>query len=37
MIITKKYLKELTSQVIGCAIEVHMHLGPCLLESVYEK
>jgi GxxExxY protein len=26
-----------TRQVIGCAIEVHRHIGPGLLESVYEK
>ncbi len=43
-----KYLKEskenghtkrdpLTQKVIGCAIEVHRHLGPGLLESTYEK
>ena len=37
MPITKKYLNELTYKVIGCAIEVHKHLGPGLLESVYEK
>ncbi|MGH2645469.1 MAG: GxxExxY protein [Chitinophagaceae bacterium] len=37
MIITRKYLNELTYKVIGCAIEVHKHLGPGLLESVYEK
>lgn len=37
MVITKKYLNELTYKVIGCAIEVHKHLGPGLLESVYEK
>lgn len=37
MRITKKYLDELTYQVIGCAIEVHKHLGPGLLESIYEK
>jgi len=37
MVITKKYLNELTYQVVGCAIEVHKHLGPGLLESVYEK
>ena len=35
--VTKKYLNELTYKVIGCAIEVHKHLGPGLLESVYEK
>lgn len=34
---TKKYLNELTYRIIGCAIEVHKHLGPGLLESVYEK
>jgi GxxExxY protein len=27
---------ELTDRIIGCAIEVHRHLGPGLLESVYE-
>jgi len=37
MRITKKYLNELSYKVIGCAIEVHKHLGPGLLESVYEK
>ena len=37
MEVTKKYLDELTYQVIGCAIEVHKHLGPGLLESIYEK
>lgn len=37
MQITRKYLNELTYKVIGCAIEVHKHLGPGLLESVYEK
>lgn len=37
MQITKKYLDDLTYQVIGCAIEVHKVLGPGLLESVYEK
>ena len=37
MRISKKYLNELTYKVIGCAIEVHRHLGPGLLESVYEK
>ncbi len=27
----------LTHQIIGCAIEVHRHLGPGLLESTYEE
>ena len=29
--------EDLSYQVIGCAIEVHKHLGPGLLESSYEK
>ena len=28
---------ELSTRVIGCAIEVHRHLGPGLLESAYEQ
>lgn len=28
---------ELTSRIIGCAIEVHKLLGPGLLESAYEE
>ena len=28
---------ELSSRVIGCAIEVHRILGPGLLESTYEQ
>ncbi|HLG39753.1 MAG TPA: GxxExxY protein, partial [Chitinophagaceae bacterium] len=35
--LTKKYRNELTYSVIGCAIEVHKHPGPGLLESIYEK
>ena len=27
----------ITDRIIGCAIEVHRHLGPGLLESVYES
>lgn len=34
---TQKYLDELGYQILGCAIEVHRHIGPGLLESVYEK
>jgi GxxExxY protein len=29
--------EELTSRVIGCAIEVHRELGPGLFESSYEQ
>ena len=32
----KKYIHDLSHEIIGCAIEVHRHLGPGLLESVYE-
>jgi GxxExxY protein len=28
---------DLSNRVIGCAIEVHRHLGPGLLESTYEQ
>lgn len=30
-------MNELTSKVIGFAIEVHRHLGPGLLESAYQE
>ncbi len=30
-------LKDLTEQIISCAIEVHKILGPGLFESVYEE
>lgn len=32
----KKY-EEITSKILGCAIEVHRNLGPGLLESTYQK
>jgi len=37
MSLTRKDLDSLSHKIIGCAIEVHKHLGPGLLESVYEK
>ena len=33
----KKNFTELSSMVIGCAIEVHKTLGPGLLESTYQQ
>ena len=35
--ITKEYLTDLVYRVNGAAIEVHKHLGPGLLESIYHK
>ncbi len=35
--ITQKSINEISYTIIGCAIEVHKHLGPGLLESVYES
>jgi len=35
--LTKKYLDELTYEVIGSAIEVHKTIGRGLLESVYHE
>ena len=34
--LTQRYINEISYKIIGCAIEVHNHLGPGLLESVYE-
>ncbi|MDR7129986.1 GxxExxY protein [Algoriphagus sp. 4150] len=34
---TQKKLDELTYKINGAAIEVHKHVGPGLLESVYHK
>ena len=35
--LTKKYLNDLTYEVIGATIEVHKVLGRGLLESVYHR
>ncbi len=37
MTTTELYKYPLRGAVIGCAIEVHRHLGPGLLESTYEQ
>lgn len=37
MMITKKYLDELTYEVVGAAIDVHRIMGRGLLESVYHQ
>ena len=37
ILVTQKYLDELTYEVIGCSIEVHKTLGRGLLESVYHQ
>jgi len=34
---TQKQINDLAYKIVGCAIEVHKHLGPGLLESVYQK
>lgn len=34
--LTQKYINDIAYKIVGCAIEVHKHLGPGLLESVYE-
>lgn len=34
--ITQKYVNEVAYEIVGCAIEVHKHIGPGLLESIYE-
>ena len=34
--ITQREINDISYKIIGCAIEVHRHLGPGLLESVYE-
>lgn len=36
-LITKKYLDDLTYEVVGAAIEVQKHMGRGLLDSVYHE
>jgi GxxExxY protein len=35
-LISQKYVNDLAYSIVGCSIEVHKHLGPGLLESVYK-
>lgn len=34
--ISQKHINDIAYKIVGCAIEVHRHLGPGLLESVYQ-
>ena len=34
--INQQYINNLAYSIVGCAIEVHRHVGPGLLESVYK-
>ena len=34
--ITQQFINDMAYRIVGCAIEVHKHLGPGLLESVYQ-
>ena len=35
--ITQKLINDISYRIIGSAIEVHKHLGPGLLESIYHN
>jgi GxxExxY protein len=35
--ITQKFINDIAFKIVGCAIEVHKHFGPGLLESIYES
>jgi GxxExxY protein len=34
--LSQKYINDLASSIVGCAIELHRQIGPGLLESVYK-
>ena len=34
---TNRIFSDLSNRIIGCAIEVHRHLGPGLLEATYQQ
>ncbi len=34
---TQNFVNNIAYKIVGCAIEVHKHIGPGLLESVYEE
>ena len=36
MIVTQKYINDISYKIVGCSIEVHKELGPGLLESIYQ-
>ena len=35
--ITQKHIQKISFDIMACAIEVHKHLGPGLLESIYQS
>jgi GxxExxY protein len=37
LVISQKYINDISYKIVGCAIEVHKHLGPGLLESIYHS
>ena len=34
---TKTLINDISYKIVGAAIEVHKHLGPGLLESIYHQ
>jgi GxxExxY protein len=37
MTLTQKNVNDVAYKIVGCAIEVHKHIGPGLLESIYKE